>query len=180
MALKKLTAPGGGRPFAPWRILVWLVMLLAAAGFVLNTYAAVVIGGAVTAMSAEAASQGPDPRVALAWTVGYLLAAFVVMVFALSTLRWREWARSGMRVIALLLVAWAAYTAWVGYDQWQQMGVVLSQPGLPAPLLEMAAKHRTILLIGVVLKLVSIPVLAWLAWALGSVKVREQFGQVAL
>lgn len=180
MALRKLTPPGGGRPFAPWRIVVWLMMLLAAAGFVLNAYAAVVIGQAVAGMSADAAANGPDPRVALAWTLGYVLVAFVVMVFALGTLRWREWARSGLRIVAVLLVAWAAYTAWVAFTQWQQMGVVLSQPGLPPELLAMAGKHRTILLIGVVLKAVSIPVLAWLAWALGGVRVREQFGQVAL
>lgn len=180
MALKKLAAPGGGRPFAPWRIVVWLVMLLAAAGFVLNGYAVVMIGQAVVSMSAEAIANGPDPRVQLAWAIGYTLIAFVVMVFALSTLRWREWARSGLRIVALVLVAWAAYTAWIGYDQWQQMGVVLSQPGLPAEWVAIAGKHRAILLIGVVLKLVSVPVLGWLAWALGSVKVREQFGQMAL
>jgi hypothetical protein len=41
-------------------------------------------------------------------------------------------------------------------------------------------KARSILLVGIVLKAISVPVLAWLAWALGSVSVRQQFAQPAL
>lgn len=172
-------APHGGRPFAPWRIVVWLVMLLAAVGFVINGYASVVIGRAASGMSAADVAD-MNPYVALAWSVGYALAAFATMVIALATLRWRERARGAMRVIAILLAAWAAWTAWIAFGQWQQLGVVLGQSGLPPDLLMAGTKHRNILLIGLVLKAVSVPVLAWLSWALGTVRVRQQFAKLTL
>lgn len=166
--------PALGRPFAPWRIVVWLVMLLAAVGFVINGYASVVIGQAAAGMSAADAAE-MNPYVALAWSVGYALAAFATMAVALATLRWREKGRAAMRIIAVLLAAWAAWTAWLAFGQWQQLGAVLGQAGLPADLLAAGMKHRNILLIGVLLKAVSVPVLAWLAWALGTLRVRQQF-----
>ncbi|KAF1008216.1 MAG: hypothetical protein GAK28_01195 [Luteibacter sp.] len=179
--LKKITAPGVVPAFAPWRIVVWLVMLLSAVGFVLNGYAAVIFGKAVVALTPEAlANGGPDPRIGLAWSLGYVVGAFIVMALALGTLRWREWGRTGLRIVAVVLLLWAAYTAWVAFDQWRQLGAVLTQPGLPAELLAMGQKHRTILLLGLSLKLVSVPVLGWLAWRLGTLRVREQFGQFAL
>lgn len=181
MPARKLSAPGGGRPFAPWRIVVWLVMLLSAVGFVINGYAAVMFGQAVGAITPEAiANGGADPRVALAWSLGYALVAFVIMALALSTLRWREWGRTWLRLAAVPLMIWAAYTAWIAFGQWQQLGVVLAQPGLPPELLAMAMKHRTMMLVGLSMKLVSVPVLGWMAWKLGTVRVREQFGQFAL
>jgi hypothetical protein len=172
-------APNRARPFAFFRIVVWMVMLLAAVGFVINGYASVVIGQAAAAMSsADAADM--NPRIALAWSVGYALAAFATMAIALATLRWREKARRAMRVIALVLAVWAAWTAWIAFGQWQQLGVVLGQAGLPADLLAAGMKHRNILFIGMVLKVVSVPVLAWLSWVLGTLRVRQQFAAPAL
>ncbi|MGE7138868.1 hypothetical protein ACQKIE_14685 [Luteibacter sp. NPDC031894] len=166
------------RPFAAWRIVVWLVMLLAAVGLVINTYASVILANAVGAVSAEAIAAGAgDPRVGVAWSLAYALGAFVVVIVALGTLRWRDWGRRAMRIIAILLLVWSAYTAWVSFDQWRQLGVVLTQPGLPADLLASGEKHRTILLVGVVLKAVSVPVLGWLAWVLGTLRVRQQFAR---
>ncbi|MET0935141.1 MAG: hypothetical protein ABWX83_04080 [Luteibacter sp.] len=169
------------RPFAFWRIVVWLVMLLAAVGFVINLYGAIIAGHAIAVMTPEAiAAGGPDPRVLMAWSLGYAVAAFAVMSLALGTLRWREWGRRSMRIVAALLAAWALWTGIVAFQQWQQIGIVLGQQGLPPDLLVAGLKARTILLVGIVLKAVSVPVLAWLAWALGSVSVRQQFAQPAL
>lgn len=168
------------RPFAAWRIVAWLVMLLAAVGFVINAYIAVLSGGAIHDLTPEAIADGPDPRIALAWALAYTIAAFAIMAISLSTLRWREWARRAMRVVAPLLMVWAAYTAWVSFEQWQQIGAVLGQPGLPPELLALGEKRRTILLAGLLLKVVSIPVLGWMAWALGTVPVRQQFARTAL
>src|ERR1700754_1823055 len=178
---KALKGARHSRPFAPWRIVVWLVMLLAAVGFVINTYGAIIAANAIGAMSAEAiAAGGPDPRILLAWSLAYTFAAFAVMVVALGTLRWREWGRSAMRVVAGVLAIWAIYTAAVAFHQSQEIGVVLSQAGLSPELLALGTKTRSILLVGIVLKAISAPVLAWLAWALGSVSVRQQFAQPAL
>jgi glucan phosphoethanolaminetransferase (alkaline phosphatase superfamily) len=178
---KALKGARHDRPFAFWRIVVWLVMLLAAVGFVINTYGSIIAANAIGAMSPEAiAAGGPDPRVLMAWSLGYAIGAFAVMVLALGTLRWREWGRSAMRVVAGLLAIWAIYTAVVAFHQSQEIGVVLSQAGLPPELLVRGMKTRSILLVGVVLKAISVPVLAWLAWVLGSVSVRQQFAQPAL
>lgn len=178
---KALKGPGQARPFAPWRIVVWLVMLLSAVGFVINASGAFVAAHAIGTMSPEAiAAGGPDPRILMAWSLGYAVSAFVVMVLALGTLRWREWGRRATRVVAGVLAVWAIYTAWVAFHQWQEIGVVLGQAGLPPELLVRGVKARSILLVGVVLKAISVPVLAWLAWALGSVSVRQQFAQSAL
>ena len=168
------------RPFAAWRIVVWLVMLLAAVGFVINVYGAIIGAHAIGALSPEALAGGPDPRLLLAWSLGYAVAAFAVMVLALGTLRWREWGRRSMRIVSLLLAVWAAWTAMVAFHQWQEIGVVLGQPGLPPDLLARALKARSILLVGIVLKAISVPVLAWVAWMLGSVSVRQQFATPAL
>lgn len=163
-----------GHGFAPWRVVVWLVMLLSAAGLVLNGYACVVFVQAIAAMSAEAMAQA-DPRVALAWSLAYTVAALAIMVTALATLRWREWARQAMRILAVLLALWALYTAWVTFDQWRQLGAVLSQAGLPDDLLAVGQRQRNVLFIGLCMKAISVPVLAWLAWALGRPAVRDRF-----
>jgi hypothetical protein len=178
----RLAAKGAQRvrPFAPWRIVVWLVMLLAAAGFVLNLFAAVVAGHAIGALSDEAIARGPDPRVVLAWALAYTFAAFAVMVISLSALRWRDWARNAMRLAALLLMVWAAYTAWITYGQWQQAGIDLAQAGLSPAGAVLEARKKTILLVALLLKVASVPILGWLAWALGSVRVRQQFALPAL
>jgi glucan phosphoethanolaminetransferase (alkaline phosphatase superfamily) len=169
------------RPFALWRILVWLVMLLAAVGFVINAYGAVIAANAIGNLSPEAiAAGGPDPRILMAWSLGYTFGAFAVMVLALGTLRWREWGRRWMRPVAGVLAVWAIYTAGVALHQWQEIGVVLGQAGLPPELLVQGTKARSILFVGIVLKAVSVPALAWLAWVLGSVSVRQQFSQPAL
>jgi len=174
------TATRQVRPFAPWRIVVWMVMLLAAGGFVVNGYASVVVAQSLAATSAEAAAGGPDGRIALAWAIGYALISFGTMVVALSTLRWATWARAAMRVIAILLLVWAGYTGFVLFGQWQQVGTVLGQPGLPADLVAMASHQHTIMLVVLLLKAVSIPLMAWLYWSLGSPAVRRQFSQLVL
>jgi hypothetical protein len=156
-------------------------MLLSAVGFVINTYGAILAANAIGTMTPEAiAAGGPDPRILLVWSLAYAFAAFAVMALSLATLRWREWGRSAMRVVAGVLAIWAVYTAVVAFHQWQEIGLVLGDAGLPPELLARATKTRSILLVGVVLKAVSVPVLAWLAWVLGSVSVRQQFAQPAL
>jgi hypothetical protein len=178
---KPLKGPRQARPFAPWRIVVWLVMLLAAVGFVINAAGIVAAAGAIRSISAEAIAAGtPDPRVFLAWSVGNTLGAFVVMVVALGTLRWREWGRSAMRIAAGVLAVWAIVTAVIAFQQWQAIGVELGQGGLEPEQLLRDVKLRSILVVGIVLKAVSVPVLAWLAWTLGRVSVRQQFAQPAL
>jgi uncharacterized membrane protein YidH (DUF202 family) len=171
---------GQPRPFAPWRIVVWLVMLLAAFGFVIHAFVGVRVAFAIGALSDEALAAGPPPWPVMLWSVGYALAAFAVMVLALGTLRWRTWARAPMRVAAAILAVWFIWTAVVEFQHWQQIGADLMRAGLPADYVAAQAKQRTILQIGIILKAVSVPLLAWLSWVLGTVKVRQQFARTGL
>lgn len=169
------------RPFAPWRIVVWVVMLLAAMGFVINGFTAVLSAHALGATNGEPPPAGaPDPRWLLLWSLTYTLAAFVVIAIALGTLRWREWGRRALRIVAIALVVWCAWTAWMSYGGWQAIGAQLAQPGLPDDVVARLTKERSILMVGLWLKAMSVPVLGWLAWALGSVGVRQQFATPAL
>lgn len=168
------------RPFASWRIVVWLVMLLAAGGFVVNAYAAVVMAGAIGSLKGELPPGVTDPRIQLAWAIASSLLAFATMAVSLSTLRWMGWARDAMRVLALVLAVLAIYTGYVMYAQWQQVGALLAQPGLPEQILAGLARQRTIMLVALILKVVSVPVLAWLFWVLGTPRVRRQFAPSAL
>jgi hypothetical protein len=85
-----------------------------------------------------------------------------------------------MRIAAGVLAVWAIVTAVIAFQQWQAIGTELGQGGLAPEQVLRDLKLRSILVVGIVLKTVSVPVLAWLAWALGSVPVRQQFAQPAL
>ncbi|TCV92043.1 hypothetical protein EC912_10834 [Luteibacter rhizovicinus] len=165
------------RPFAAWRIVTWLVMLLAAVGFVINVSGLMQIVEGMKTVTPEAAAAMPDARAAMAWATSYIVIAFVVIVMALAALRWRNWGRHGMRVVALVLLVWAAITAWISFGQWQQLGVVLAQPGFPQEAVAVVLKVRGTILASTVLKAVSVPVMAWLAWQLGRPAVRAQFAE---
>ncbi|HVI54617.1 MAG TPA: hypothetical protein VM621_06160 [Luteibacter sp.] len=177
---KAVKGPRRARPFALWRIVVWMVMLLAAVGFVINANAAIVAAGAIGSFSPEAAAGAPDPRLFMAWALVTTFGAFAVMALALGTLRWREWGRSYLRIAAGVLVVWAIVTALLAFRQWQAIGMELGQPGLPPDLMLRDMKMRSILVVGIVLKIVSVPVLAWLAWVLGRSSVRQQFAPAVL
>lgn len=171
-------APPRGRPFAAWRIVVWLVMLLAAFGFVSSGAMAVALVQAISGAGSAPADARHALVIQLIWTGVTVAIAFPVMVIALATLRWREWARKALRVasLALIIVAcWTAWTAWGAKGILEQQIAMGMQAGAPPEAIAKAMKDHSILLVAIVLKVVSVPVLAWLAWMLGSVRVRQQF-----
>jgi hypothetical protein len=161
------------RQLSAWRIVTWLVMLLAAFSLITNLRAVLLVSNAMERITAP--EELNQARIAMAWAVAYVFAALAVMATALLTIRRRERARRVMRIIAVVLAVWAAYTAWDLFGQWHDLRAVLSQPDLAAAARNSGERIQKIFLASGVLKLVSIPVLGWLAWCLGRPSVRAQF-----
>jgi hypothetical protein len=143
-----------GRPsgFAVWRLVVWLLLLLAG-------YAAV-------------------QYLRLA-EYAYLAAACAVVVICAGCLLRQGWGRDAMRVAALLLALWAAFTGasmlahWDQFEQLRQQAQ--AQPQLADMALMMVERVRRSYQIVLAAKALAVPVLLWLAWRLGRPEVRAQF-----
>jgi len=137
--------------FATWRVLTWIVLLLAAIGGVLYM------------------RHGDYP---------YLVGTFVVIVACAGSILRQPWARQVLRVVALLLALWAVATGGLMLAQWGQFAAArahaLTQPQADILLLLIEQARRNFLL-GLVLKALLIPLLLWLAWLLGRPSVRAQF-----
>ena len=139
------------RGIAAWRIACWIVLLLAAFGGV------------------QYVRHGDYL---------YLVGALAVIVTCAGAILRQPWARQAMRVVAVLLAVWLVVTAalmWVHWGQFeQQRQLAMSQAASPLVLLVIEQARRSYLT-GLVLKLVLLPLVVWLGWALGRPAVRLQF-----
>lgn len=147
-----VAAGRAARPrFAAWRVLTWIVLILAALGGVLYL------------------RHGDWP---------YLGGAFAVIVACAGCILRQPWARQALRVVALLLALWALATGGLMLAHWGQFATArahaLTQPQ-PELLLLVIEQARRSFLLGLVLKAVLVPLLLWLAWQLGRPGVRAQF-----
>lgn len=143
---------GRARPrFGAWRVATWIVLLLAAMGGVLYL-------------------RHGD------WA--YLAGAMAVVVACAGCILRQPWARQALRVVALLLAAWALATGGLMLAHWGQFAtarahaLALPQPELALLVIEQA---RRSFLLGLVLKALLLPLLLWLAWQLGRSAVRAEF-----
>lgn len=153
MLLKVRKDVAGPREFAAWSAAVWLLLLLAA-------YSGV-----------QYLRFGQYP---------YLAGALGVIVVCAGCVLRQEWARLAMRAVAVLLAIWAAYTGvlmWMGRDQFSMAKeAALANPqqyGEVALVMVERAQRIFHLVIGI--KAVSVPLLLWLAWAMGRASVAAQF-----
>ena len=140
------------RRFAVWAIGLWVVLLLAAMGFV------------------QYLRHGEYV---------YLAAAVLVIAVCAGCILRHAWARPTMQVLAVLLALWSLVS---GVLMLQQSGDfetarqhAMAQPQFGDVALWMIARAERTWQVGVALKAVSIPLLLWLAWQLGRPAVREQF-----
>jgi hypothetical protein len=164
------------RGFAAWRVVVWLVLLLAAFGCVQYLSHAQLLWAQRTGLS-------PTDTVAmhhmLAWDIGYLLAAFALIVLCAGCILRQGWARTPLRVALGVLVLWALIGGGVMLAQWPQFdrasADALAQIGRDTVLGQAMVHARRVYRITLVLKAAAIPVLLWLAWRLGTPVVRMQF-----
>lgn len=169
-------APASQRRLALWRVVVWAVLLLAAFGVMQYAGHAWRVAHI---LGRKATSQHAALEHMLWWDGGYLLLSGLTVAVSAGVLMQREWARRGMRVLALALAAWALVTAimltlhWVRFHHAEQL--LLAQPDILPTQRATIAHVRRALIAGMALKFVSVPVLGWLWWRLGRVAVCRQF-----
>lgn len=163
---------------ALWRILLWVILLLAAFGCVQYLRHADQVWTQLQAMQQGDADAVALQRI-LAWDIGYLLAALVWAALCIGGILRRVWARTPLRVAAVLLAVWAAFTGVLMALQWHDFahssGIALAQPQADPDLRELLAHANRRYAMALAFKALSIAALLWLTWALGQAEVKAQF-----
>jgi hypothetical protein len=117
----------------------------------------------------------------LGWDAGYLLIAFVLIIICAGCILRQGWARSCLRVAAVIIAAWLLITGFLLLRDLQMLGA--SNTGILAQVQQqgavgieqiMARLQRSYQL-GLVFKSIGAIALLWLAWKLGKPTVRAQF-----
>lgn len=157
---------------AVYRIFTWCLLLLAMLGVLEYSVHAWRVWQHLGGVDAAARSQ---LHAMLGWDVAYLTGACVTLSVSAGVLLRREWARRAMRVLALLLAAWAGWTAWRWSGADHALAELLARPDLDAVSRAEIGHQRRALRMAMLLKLVAMPLLGWLAWRLGRPAVRAQF-----
>ncbi|AIF46744.1 hypothetical protein HY57_05450 [Dyella japonica A8] len=166
--------------FAFWRILVWLILLLAAYGCLQYVTHAQQLWHALQPLPASDTGDIVQLQKMLAWDVLYFLAAFALVVICAGAILRQAWARSALQVACVLLaVGWGLVGGLMLFSQWHEFsqGVAMTnaQSSLDtASQMALAHMHRSFL-IAMGIKVVGGPLLLWLAWRLGQPAVRQQF-----
>lgn len=167
-----------GRTFAVWRVVVWLLLLLAAFGCLQYFRHAELLWTQRQAL-ASSVEASAALRVMLAWDIAYLLAAMVLIVLCAGCILRQAWARPALRVAAGLLALWMLASGVAMLVQWPAFehasADALGQLHGDVALRQALVQARHTYLAALVLKAVAVPVLLWLAWSLGCAGVRAQF-----
>lgn len=153
--VKRRGSDAGANParhFSWWLMVVWLVLLFAALGAVQYMAHAEYL---------------------------YLLASVIVIAVCAACILKLRWARPTMQVLAVLLVLWSITTAVLMLRQWDEFEVARqhaqNDPQMRELALWMVARAQRTWQVGIALKALAVPALAWLAWRLGRPHVRAQF-----
>lgn len=161
---------------AIWRIVTWLVLMLAIFGILQYSVHAWQVAAALdAARSADhAALTGM-----LAWDIVYLIVACITVSASAGVLFRRAWARPVLRVVAGVLALWLLVTAIQMAAHWSslsnQSALLMSQSTMDDAGRVLLERIQRRYLTAMILKAVGVPVLAWLAWRLGTPAVRAQF-----
>ncbi|QNJ99905.1 hypothetical protein [Dyella telluris] len=166
--------------FAFWRILVWLILLLAAYGCLQYATHAGQLWRALAPLPATDTGDILQLQKMLAWDVLYFFMAFALVVICAGVILRQAWARSSLQMASVLLaVGWGLVGGIMLFLQWREFsqGVALTnaQASLDAASqMALAHMHRSFLM-AMGIKALGVPVLLWLAWRLGQPAVRGQF-----
>ncbi|WP_430391468.1 hypothetical protein [Dyella sp. 20L07] len=162
--------------FSAWRIVVWLMLLLAAFGCLQYVTHAGKIWEAMHGESAGDPEMVSRLRGLLAWDLGYFAGAFAVIVICAGAILRQAWARPALQVAAVLLSLWALLSAGALLVQWHdfQQALDMQMGQGQAPVLPLERMRRNLEL-AVAFKAVSVIVLLWLARRLAHPSVRSQF-----
>ncbi len=167
-----------GRRFAAWRVVVWLLLLLAAFGCAQYVSHARLLWTQWHALAPGSAANAAL-RGMLAWDIAYLLAAFALIVLCAGCILRQGWARPALRVVAALLALWMLISLVLLWVQWPgfQRASSEAMDHLQGDLrLQQALRHaRDTYLVALVFKALAVPGLLWLSWRLGVPAVRAQF-----
>jgi hypothetical protein len=167
-----------GPRFTLWRVLVWLLLLLAAFGCVQYFNHAELLWRQRHAFAGGSAAAGALQRL-LAWDVVYLLAAFALIVLCAGCILRQPWGRPCLRVAAAVLALWMLATAGAMLVQWPSLlhasTDAMAQLDGHAALQQALLHARHSYLLALALKAIAVPVLLWLSWRLGVPAVRAQF-----
>lgn len=180
MSAANVVAPVARTPaFAAWRVVVWLLLLLAAFGSVQYIRHASWVWAQSQALAPGSAVAAGALHRMLAWDVAYLLSALLFIVLCAGSILRQGWARTPLRVAAGVLALWVFVTGILLLMQWPQFdrasADMLAQLHADA-VLEQALLHaRRSYRLALALKVIAVPLLLWLAWRLGAPVVRAQF-----
>ncbi|MGP1666474.1 MAG: hypothetical protein ACTS5I_11310, partial [Rhodanobacter sp.] len=108
-------------------------------------------------------------RSMLAWDATYLLAALVVIVVSAGAILRQAWARPAMRWTAVLLALWGAVSGAL------LLSAMLATQPPDSSMAQLLHRLPYSFLLALLLKAVSVVLLAWLVWQLGRPAVRAQF-----
>lgn len=179
-----LKTRGAGRAdgMALWRIVVWLMLLLAAYGCLQYALHGEQVGRMLRQVPAANTGDVAQLRRMLAWDVGYFVVAFGIVVICAGAILRQGWSRPALQVASLLLaLGWGLGGGLMLLSQWREFSQGVAMTNAQAPLDEasrLALEHvRRSFLIAMGAKAVAVPVLLWLAWWLGRPAVRAGFRQ---
>lgn len=174
--LTRLENDTASRGFAAWRIVVWLILLLAAFGCVQYLGHMQLLWGHRHGLSA---TDSATLHGMLAWDVAYFAGAFVLIVLCAGCILRQAWARTPMRIACGVLALWALVSGVMMLRQWSQFDQAsadaLAQLAGDPRLQQAVAQARRVYRITLGMKAVAIPLLLWLAWRLGTPAARQQF-----
>lgn len=162
--------------FTAWRLVVWLMLLLAAFGCLQYVAHAQKVWEAMHGEAAGNPEVVAHLRGVLAWDLGYLVAAFAVIVVCAGAILRQAWARPVLQIAAVVLSLWALLSAgalllhWHDFQQALDMQAAQGQ----ASVLPLDGMRRDLEL-AVGFKAISAFVLLWLARRLAHPSVRAQF-----
>jgi hypothetical protein len=179
--LQKLSNDGGRRNgFAFWRILVWLILLLAAYGCLQYMLHGEQVWRVLHQVPAENTGDVAQLRKILAWDVGYFVVAFALIVICAGVILRQAWARPALQVAAILLaLGWGFAGGLMLLSQWREFSQGVAMTNAQAPLDEASkmaldhARHSFMMALGA--KAIAVPILLWLAWCLGRPQVKAGF-----
>jgi hypothetical protein len=164
--------------FAWWRMIAWVLLLVAGFGCVQYIQHAQQLWGVLKTLPAGD-SDIDKAHAMLAWDAGYFIVAFAVIIASAGCILRQAWARPVLRVISLVLAVWAAYRAvlaWYDQHMLSVVGQTLVKIGRSSPEQIAESEHaQHLLLISAGIGAVAVVVLLWLAWQLGQPAVRLQF-----
>lgn len=166
--------------FALWRIVTWLILLLAAYGCMQYALHATQLWRVLQPLPESNTGDILQLHKMLAWDVLYFVASLALVVICAGAILRQGWARPSLQLASLLLaVGWGLVGGLMLFLQWrdfsQAVALTNAQDSLDtASQIAMAHMHRSFL-IAVAIKFVGVPVLLWLAWWLGRPSVRAQF-----